>query len=107
MTSHELPEDSRVKQGDEDTEAILSRRRFLIFSTLAGAGIGQRCWAAGPSHRSRRCASKSRRARHRRSRPPEPNPCPEGQLPKPPEPKPCLSVPPPPRPQPPSPGPKP
>ncbi len=25
---------------DEDTEAILSRRRFLIQSTLAGAGIG-------------------------------------------------------------------
>jgi hypothetical protein len=27
-------------RNDEDTEAILNRRRFLIESTLAGAGIG-------------------------------------------------------------------
>jgi len=107
MTSHEFPKHDRQRQGDEDTEAILSRRRFLIFSTLAGAGIGSPCWAASPSHPKRRCGSKSRRARHRRLCPPATEPCQEGQLPKPPAPKPCLSVPPPRRLDPPPPGPKP
>ena len=40
MAEHKLPEDTQQRQRDEDTEAILSRRRFLIASTLAGAGMG-------------------------------------------------------------------
>jgi hypothetical protein len=34
------PEDKPRQHVDEDTEAILSRRRFLIQSTLATAGLG-------------------------------------------------------------------
>jgi hypothetical protein len=36
------PEDARQRPEEdcEDTEAILARRRFLIASTLAGAGLG-------------------------------------------------------------------
>ena len=34
------PRGSEEKRHDEDTEAILARRRFLIRSALAGAGLG-------------------------------------------------------------------
>jgi len=74
MTSHEPPEDVSPRQGEEDTEAILSRRRFLISSTLAGAGIGAALSGC-------------------RTEPPEPKVCLTPLPPKqPPEPKACLSI---------------
>ena len=64
-------------RSDEDTEAILNRRRFLIESTMAGAGIGavlSGCEAQpGPE-----------------AKPPESRPC----LKIKPEPRQCLDVPP-------------
>ena len=86
MTSHEPPEDAREKQEDEDTEAILSRRRFLIFSTLAGAGIGPAmsgCQREPPKPKV--CLKVP-------SREPEPPP-PKDVLPPGPGPKVCVSVP--------------
>jgi hypothetical protein len=37
---NEEPNDDRGARRDEDTEAILRRRKFLIQSALAGAGLG-------------------------------------------------------------------
>lgn len=68
------PEDDREDGGtSEDREAILRRRRFLIQSALAGAGIG--ALLAG-------CAPK-----------PKPGPClTVVPPPQPPKPGPCLKV---------------
>jgi len=87
---------------DEDTQAILDRRRFLIESTLAGAGLG--ALAAGcDTEKPRPCLSIAK----------EPQPClsvikeppkkpdtatpPQPCLSPPPEPRPCLEVPAPPK----------
>jgi len=107
MTSLNPPEDDRQGQPDEDTEAILSRRRFLISSTLAGAGLGGAMSGCGPY--SRPCLTLPRKPPP--PQPPGPKPClkvpapPEPEPPKP-EPKVCLKVPAPAEPEPPKPEPK-
>ncbi len=77
------PMDEPEKLPDEDTQAILDRRRFLIESTLAGAGIG----IAAAGCRPQACLSVE----------PEPGPClsppPEDAVPGPTdEPEVCLEV---------------
>ena len=68
---------NKQRDHDEDTEAILDRRRFLIESTLAGAGLG--AVLAGCDNRSEPHACLSI----------EPQPCLEVE---PPESQPCLSI---------------
>ncbi len=93
MTSDEPPEEDRQGQAAEDAEAILGRRRFLIVSTLVGAGIGTAMSGCGPY--SRPCLKLPPR------QPPQPEPMvclqgPEPSQPPKPEPKVCLKVPAPP-----------
>ena len=71
MTSRKKLPDDRKLPGGEDTEAIMSRRRFFIASTLAGVGLG----TVLPGCQEQRSGL--------------------------PEPQPCLSVTPPPKPPPP------
>ena len=101
MTSHEPPEDARRRLGDEDTEAILSRRRFLISSTLAGVGIGTAL--SGCERFARPCLQLAPPPQP--PQPPKPEPGPKAEPPQPPkpepEPAPCLKLPAPPEPEPP------
>ena len=103
---------SRGERPDEDTEAILNRRRFLIASALAGAGLGavagcdpEPCLKVGPPPRKAGSKPSTRPAERKPKTPdqPEPKPCLTPELPKPktaaqPKPKPgtaprpCLSV---------------
>ena len=87
MTSDEPPEEDRQRQGDEDTEAILSRRRFLIFSTLAGAGVGAALSGCRPEPpQPKACFTSS--TWQGPGPPPELRSSQEVRPPKPPEPKP-------------------
>lgn len=63
------PKDEPEKQPNEDTQAILDRRRFLIESTLAGTGIG----LAASGCRPQACLSVEPDSGPRRSPPPEEN----------------------------------
>ena len=84
--------DDPEKWSDEDTEAILSRRRFLIESTLAGAGIGalatgcrpQVCLEVTPDPEPRVCLEVESDPNA------EPQVCLEVMAPEPPS-EPCLS----------------
>ncbi|MBC8874166.1 MAG: hypothetical protein H8E44_32405 [Planctomycetes bacterium] len=98
------PQSDDPKRREEDTEAILHRRRFLIQSTLASAGLGavvsgcqpQACLSAAPDP----CLSVAPEPEPQPCLdvgPPEPQPCLEVE---PPRPQPCLSEPPAPEPRP-------
>ena len=90
------PQTDDPNRREEDTEAILHRRRFLIQSTLASAGLGavvsgcqpQVCLSVAPPPEPQPCLDVE---------PPEPQPCLEVE---PPRPQPCLSEPPAPEPRP-------
>ena len=82
-------------QKNDDTEAILERRRFLIRSTLAGLGVAAATAVSG-CDRPEKCL---------KVKPPDPKPKPPKDEPEPkvclktvkpgppePEPKPCLSI---------------
>jgi len=84
MADDKSSQDARAERLEEDTAAILSRRRFLIQSTLAGTGIGAGLSPAAAAPRG-----------------PGAMPC-LSTVDRPgPAPKPCFSPPPPPPPRPP------
>ncbi len=84
-----------MQDRNDDTEAILARRRFLVQSTLAGLGVGV---VAVTGCAPKPCLTLVPDACLKppppdpevclKPAPPDPKPC---LKPKPPEPKPCLS----------------
>ena len=93
MTSREPPGDAREGQLDEDTEAILSRRRFLISSTLAGAGLGAALSGCRPEPPQPKVCLTTPRPEPPYARPDQRVPPPEKPPPVEPKPQPCLEVP--------------
>ena len=73
---------------DEDTEAILNRRRFLIESALAGAGLGAVLSGCEDETAPRACLSVAPPPKTCLQPPPESRPC----LKIKPEPRQCLDV---------------
>ncbi|HUT34348.1 MAG TPA: hypothetical protein VNE39_12755 [Planctomycetota bacterium] len=81
------------KQRDEDAQAILDRRRFLIESTLAGATLG--ALAAGCDTDPQACLTPPRPPKPKTAGEPPPPPKPTTSA----TPQPCLEVAPPPKPK--------
>lgn len=94
----------RRARRDEDAEAILSRRRFLIESAVAGAGLGALAAGCAEEERARPCLSVMVKELPKPGTATSPQPCLEVAPPQPcldvaPPPEACLSVAPPPEPK--------
>jgi len=100
MTRYEPPEDDWEGQLDEDTEAILSRRRFLISSTLAGAGLGATLSGCRRQPQEPKVCLTLDRPKPPYARPDQQAPPTEKPQPAQAKPQPCLEVPPPDKPPP-------